>query len=329
MGRHKVNIGIVGCGVIGVKRSNSIGSNKLVAVADIDSEKLKNIAYGITSIKRFTDWQSLVTLPEVDIVIVSTVNNMLAPITLGAINAGKHVLVEKPVALNTNDIRELIRATIQNNVKVKVGYSLRSHQALIKAKELVDSGTIGELMFIRGRYGHGGRLGYEKEWRSNPLLSGGGELIDQGIHLIDLSRLFLGEIKKTTGTIHTYFWDMEVEDNAFINLLSLKNQTAWLHVSCTEWKNMFSFEIYGKTGKIQIDGLGGSYGEEKLILYKMLPQMGPPTQQIFNFPSIDKSWSKEIEDLILSIKNNTPISPSLFDAHKNLKIIEEIYENKF
>src|SRR6185295_2401631 len=158
----------------------------------------------------------------------------------------------------------------------QVGFNHRFHPALQKAREIVDTGALGPLMFIRGRYGHGGRTGYDREWRADPAISGGGELIDQGVHLIDLARWFLGEFPVVEGHAGTYFWDMAVDDNAFLSLRTKANQTAWLQASCTEWKNMFSFEIYGRDGKLQVDGLGGSYGVERLSYYKMLPKMGPP-----------------------------------------------------
>ena len=139
-------------------------------------------------------------------------------------------------------------------------------------------------MFLRGRYGHGGRVGYDREWRADPAHSGGGELIDQGVHLIDLSRWFLGPFADVDGAAHTYFWDMPVDDNAFLRLTTPGGQVAFLHVSCTEWKNLFSFEIYGRDGKLHIEGLGGSYGVERLAHYQMLPEMGPPDTTIHEYP---------------------------------------------
>ncbi len=133
---------------------------------------------------------------------------------------------------------------------------------------MVLDGAVGELMYIRGRYGHGGRLGYAQEWRAQPEVSGGGELLDQGTHVIDLARWFLGDFSDVFGHVGTYFWDMPVEDNAFILMRSADAKVAWLHVSWSEWKNLFCFEIFGKSGKLQIDGLGGSYGTEVLTFYK-------------------------------------------------------------
>jgi predicted dehydrogenase len=181
-------------------------------------------------------------------------------------------------------------------------------------------------MFIRGRYGHGGRRGYEKEWRAIPEKSGGGELIDQGVHLIDLSRWFLGDLDLLEGFAHTYFWDMPVDDNAFLMLKNKNDQVAWLHVSCTEWKNLFSFEIYGKTGKLQVDGLGGSYGTERLALYKMVPVMGPPETTIWEYPFPDNSWNIEVNDFIRSIEMNREPQGNIRDAKEALDIVAKVYE---
>jgi predicted dehydrogenase len=181
-------------------------------------------------------------------------------------------------------------------------------------------------MFIRGRYGHGGRLGYEKEWRAKPDTAGGGELIDQGVHLIDLSRWFMGEFTTVEGHAHTYFWNMPVDDNAFLSLRTSDNQTAWLQVSCSEWKNMFSFEIYGRTGKLQIDGLGGSYGVERLSFYKMLPQMGPPETTIWEYPGDDTSWKLELSTFLNAIETGAEASPGLRDAMASLAVVDKIYK---
>ena len=178
---------------------------------------------------------------------------------------------------------------------------------------------MGELLYVRGRYGHGGRLGYEKEWRANPALSGGGELIDQGVHLIDLARWFLGDFTEVHGFAHTYYWDMPVEDNGFMLL-------AFLHASCTEWKNLFSFEIFGRQGKLEVAGLGGSYGTERLAYYRLLPQLGPPETTIWEYPLADTSWEVEFAEFVEDIRLGRQPAASLSDAQAALQVIERIYE---
>lgn len=318
-------VGVVGCGLIGQKRAKALGtSGKLVACADIDMNRAEALACPAGA-KAFRDWRELVWSPLVDVVIVATLHDSLAEITLAAAEAGKHVLVEKPAARTAAELVPVMEAAAKHGVKVHVGFNHRYHRSLRKAKEIVESGALGELMFVRARYGHGARLGYEKEWRSNPALSGGGELIDQGPHLIDLSRWFLGEMTEVQGFAHTYFWDMPVDDNGFMLLKTAKKQAAFLHASCTEWKNLFSMEIYGKLGKLDLSGLGGSYGLEKITWYKMLPEMGPPDTTSWEYPMGDDSWAVEIAEFFDDIRLNRAPAAGLADAAAALTIVETIY----
>jgi predicted dehydrogenase len=321
-----MNVAIVGCGLIGQKRFSAMGEHHLVAVADRDELKARKLAERSPHIQVIlTDWQGVVKRKDVDIVIVATTNDVLAEVTLAAIDAGKHVLVEKPAARNAAELEPVVKAAKKKGVVVKVGFNHRFHPALQKAKQLFDAGQVGPLMFIRGRYGHGGRIGYDKEWRADPKIAGGGEMLDQGVHLIDLSRWFAGDFPHVQGTVDTFFWDMEVEDNGFAILTNAKGKVAFLQASCTEWKNMFSMEIYGKTGKLQIDGLGGSYGTERLSFYKMLPQMGPPDTTIWEYPGADESWVQEFAHFVDCIRTKKPVSGDLNDALAALKIVEKLY----
>lgn len=320
------NIGIVGCGLIGQKRAKALGKGgRLIACADIDINRAESLAK-ISGAKSYGDWRELIAMPEVDIVVIATLHDSLAAITLAAIEAGKHILVEKPAARSASELEPVLAAAKKKNVKVHVGFNHRYHRSLRKAKEIVDSGALGELMFIRARYGHGGRIGYDKEWRANPVLSGGGELIDQGPHLIDLSRWFLGDFSEVQGFAHTYYWNMPVDDNGFMLLKTEKKQTAFLHASCTEWKNLFSMEIYGRDGKLDLAGLGGSYGVEKLTWYKMLPEMGPPETVSWEYPMGDDSWAGEMAEFYDDIRLNRSPAAGLSDAYAALKIIEQIYK---
>ena len=273
-----------------------------------------------------TDWQVCVSRPDVDLVIVSTVNDGLAPITLGAVRQGKHVLVEKPAARNADELCLVQQAARAAGVLVKVGFNHRFHPAFLKARALVDAGEIGPLLYIRARYGHGGRLGYDREWRANPAVAGGGELLDQGVHLIDLSRWFLGDFIDVQGHVATYFWDMPVEDNGFLSLRTAGGKLAWLHASCTEWKNLFCFEIFGRDGKLQIDGLGGSYGVERLSFYRMLPRMGPPETTIWEYPGEDLSWRAEFDDFRDCIAHGRQPGGNLDDARAALEVVGTLYE---
>ena len=258
---------VIGCGLIGRKRAEALrklSGVTLRTTCDLDAARAANLAQLGPSCPSSTDYAAVLADPAIDAVIVATLNAALAPISLAAVKAGKHVLVEKPGALNAAQLRTIQAAAAKTGVRVRIGYNHRFHPALQKARALLEAGALGPLMFLRARYGHGGRKGYDREWRADPALSGGGELIDQGVHLIDLAGWFLGDFPTVEGHATTSFWDMKVDDNAFLSLRTSTGQTAWLHASCSEWKNLFSLEIYGRDAKLSIDGLGGSYGPERL-----------------------------------------------------------------
>lgn len=320
-----LKFGIIGCGLIGQKRAAALRPGQLLATCDLNLAQAQRLAASHPGATAVTDFRAVLDNPEINAVIVATINNALGPIALSAIMAGKHVLVEKPAAISVAEIDQLLSAAAKKQVVVRVGFNHRYHPALLKARELIDSGDLGPLMFLRARYGHGGRVGYDREWRADPKLSGGGELIDQGVHLIDLSRWFLGEFPVVQGHATTSYWDMPVDDNAFLSLRTAADQTAWLHVSCSEWKNLFSMEIYGRTGKLQIDGLGGSYGVEKLTYYKMLPEMGPPETTAWEYPRGDQSWKLELAAFADDVAQGRTPDAGLAAARAALVIVEAIY----
>ncbi len=320
-----MNVAIVGCGLIGQKRATALGSSRLTVCADRELGRAEQLARRYGGCAATADWHDAVTRPDVSLVIVATHHDSLAEITHRAIDAGKHVLVEKPAGKCVSDIRALPALAAQKGVLVHVGFNHRYHRAFRQARRIVDSGELGPLMFLRARYGHGGRIGYEKEWRARPELSGGGELIDQGVHIIDLARWFLGEFTEIDGSAHTYYWNMPVDDNAFMLLKTAQRQVAFLHASSTEWKNTFSFELYGRAGKLHIDGLGGSYGVERVALYKMLPEMGPPETTIWEYPMVDNSWEVEMAEFLEDIQLGRQPASGLSDAVAALEVVDAIY----
>jgi predicted dehydrogenase len=272
-----------------------------------------------------TDWRQLLGRTDIGAVIIATPQDSQVEIARAAIGAGIHVLVEKPAARHVDELLDLPQLAAKHNVRVRVGFNHRYHRAFRQARRLVDSGILGPLLFLRARYGHGGRPGYASEWRAQPQRSGGGELIDQGVHLIDLASWFLGEFVEVNGFAHTYFWDMPVDDNGFMLLKTAAKQVAFLHVSCTEWKNTFSWELYGRDGKLQVDGLGGSYGVERLSWYKNLPDMGPPETTIWEYPMADNSWETEMAEFIEDIRAGREPSAGLNDAIAALAVVAKIY----
>jgi predicted dehydrogenase len=317
-------IAIVGCGLIGRKRAGVLPPGSLHAVCDPNRARAEALAAEFGA-QASSDWREIVHARDVDAVIVATPHDMLATITAEAAAAGKHVLVEKPAARSSKELDAVVRAASGTGAKIRVGFNHRYHRGFRDARRLVDEGALGQLSHVRARYGHGGRLGYEQEWRFDRAVSGGGEAIDQGIHLIDLARWFLGDFSVVAGAAPTYFWKADVEDNAFFLLRTAGGAIASLHASWTEWKNLFSFEIFGRLGKLEITGLGGSYGTERLAHYAMTPELGPPPTTIYEYPMPDDSWEREVAEFLTDISEDRAPSPSIEDARAALLVIESVY----
>jgi predicted dehydrogenase len=259
---------------------------------------------------------------------VATTHDQLALLTQQALEGGAHVLVEKPGALGTAQIDDLLVVARRTGRRVKVGFNHRFHPGLTDLAAEVHSGAHGPLMNLRGRYGHGGRPGYDREWRAQPPHSGGGELIDQGMHLLDLTHWLAGPLPLHSALLKTQFWDMPVEDNAALVLGDAGNRSAaWamLHVTWTEWKNLFSLEVYCRNAKLQVDGLVRSYGAQRLRIYRMSPSMGPPELEERTYGTDDLSWSREWEHFAGALGTDQPLLGGLEDARYAWSVIETAY----
>jgi predicted dehydrogenase len=316
---------VIGCGLIGAKRAKAAKNIRVMSFCDVDAVRAEALARTVPGADVSTDWRATVRRDDIDLVFVATTHDMLAPIAAEAAAHGKHVLIEKPGARRKHELAPVREAAGRTGALVRVGFNHRYHRAFQKARELFEAGALGEMMFVRARYGHGGRPGYGREWRAVPEKSGGGELVDQGMHLIDLARWFLGDFCEVRGFLGTFFWDMPVEDNAFLLLRTAGGQVASLHATWTEWKNLFSFEIYGRNAKLEISGLGGSYGTERLAFYRMLPGMGPPETTIWEYPAADDSWERETAEFLEDIRLGRQPSPGIAEAEAALDIVETIY----
>jgi predicted dehydrogenase len=320
---------VVGCGLIGCKRIASLPpESTLKYVFDIvpaNAERAAQLVdYPVTIASKL---EVIMVDQSVDVILIATSHHELASIALRAVQSGHHVLVEKPGAMSRSDIEQLRLIANEVDVVVHVGYNHRFHPSLLEAKKIIDSNRFGKLLWMRGRYGHGGRPGYEKEWRANRSISGGGELVDQGSHLIDICRHLCGDMELVFSKTQNSFWNTDVEDNVFFALQPATGGFAWMHASGTEWKNMFSLEITLETAKIDISGLGGSYGVETLTLYEMQPEMGPPPSTTRTWNESDASWNLELEDLVSHINNShyAPTGTTLDGAVAVWDIIEKAY----
>jgi len=321
-----LNVAIIGCGLIGRKRAEALkGLANLSLCHDISAEVAKQFASDFTCTNS-QNLDSILSNEKIDAIFIATRHDSLGKIAKQALERGKNVFIEKPGGINNLELRDVEKILKDSKLHLHVGYNHRHHRGIRKAIQIAHAGEMGKILFLRARYGHGGRVGYNNEWRADKNLSGGGELIDQGTHLLDLTQAFLGTVTLEYGATPNYFWEMPVEDNAFIVVKNLDGSIGFLHASCTEWKNTFSLEVYGETGKLEINGLGGSYGTEKLTYYKMLPEMGPPETHSWEYPMPDDSWKIEVEEFIRDIENGTDISSNIDSSLGVLELVNEIYK---
>lgn len=327
MKKGNLKVGIVGAGLIGEKRAHVFADakrGKLIAVADSDFEKAKVLALKFGA-EALADWKDLVSRKDIDVVIVAVPNAFAAPIVVSALRNGKHVLCEKPFGINARESKEMLLAAKKKKKLIKVGFNHRFHPAVMKAHDIFKKGGIGKILFIRARYGYGGRKGMEKEWRFNKKISGGGELLDQGVHIIDLARWFCGDFDRAYGLAETKFWKTKLDDNAFV-LLRNKNVVVSFHVSATNWKNLFSFEIFGELGYLQIEGKGGSYGKETLAYGRRKLGFAPDVE-VFEFEADDMSWAREWENFAGAVLRERKIMGDAFDGLRANQVVEAVYES--
>lgn len=323
----RLGVGIVGAGKIGAKRAEAIATSpgaRLIAVTDTDPASAAALANDFGAIA-VSGTEELLARRDVDAAVVATPHRWLAPVALAALRARKHVLVEKPLAMTSAAAAELVAAAETSGLVLKTGFNHRCHRALAEARALSAAGQIGRLLHIRCRYGHGGRAGYAEEWRANPVESGGGELMDQGIHAFDLFRWFLGEFTEVYAVLTRAFWPMPVEDNAFCTLRTAQGQVAQLHASWTQWKNLFSFEVFGERGYLLAEGLGGNYGQERLVVGRRPKKFGAPEEEVKLFSGADGSWAAEWAEFEAAIRESRAPLGDGRDGWQALRLVEAAY----
>ena len=327
-----IKIGIAGFGKIGQLRAEILSKRNDVEIIGIyDVIKPKNIG----SIIFYDSFDSLIN-SQIDAVFICAYNTVLAEYTAKALNKGLHVFCEKPPAMKTDELSVVFDAFKSSRKVLKYGFNHRYHYSVMEAKKIVDSGKMGKLLWMRGVYGKAGSIDYSKNWRNFKKYSGGGILIDQGIHMLDLMRYFSAEkFNKINSYISTSYWDIKVEDNAFVLMQSDNNVIASMHSSATQWKHKFLLEMCFEEGYLNLDGiLSGtrSYAPEKLIIGRrefedITFAMGKPKETIVSFEN-DNSWSLEIEEFMNAINGTGEIkNGTLQDAFETLSLVQKVYEN--
>jgi predicted dehydrogenase len=324
--------GIVGYGYMGQIRRRNIADHPDLDLAGI-CDPSRADSFSGQNVPVFDKWEDLVAA-DLDIVFACTPNNLIPEVAIKALNNGHHVFCEKPPGRNLADIQRIHAAEVANpGCRLLFGFNHRHHPGITDAKAIIDSGALGEILTLRGVYGKGGGYDYHTSWRNDPEIGGGGILLDQGIHMLDLFRLFVGDFTEVIGMRGITSFDVPVEDNAFVLLRTPCGQMAQLHSSATSWKHTFRLEIGCEKGYVVVSGLlskTGSYGRETLVVGRRPAQgeraaVGNPREETTYYDA-DPSWDIEVAHLVECIRENKPVEKGTSeDALRVMEIIDRIY----
>ncbi|RJQ25915.1 gfo/Idh/MocA family oxidoreductase [Candidatus Parcubacteria bacterium] len=329
---HPLRAGIVGYGYMGQIRLRNITDHPVLELAAICDPGCPEVV-AAQKVSVYERWEDLVTA-DLDVVFVCTPNNLIPNVAIKALNNGCHVFCEKPPGRSLTDIQSIRAAELANpRCRLLFGFNHRHHPGIIDAKAIIDSGSLGDILTLRGVYGKAGGYDYHTSWRNDPAIGGGGILLDQGIHMLDLFCLFVGEFSEVIGMRGITAFDIPVEDNAFVLLRTPRGQLAQLHSSATSWKHTFRLEIGCEKGYIVISGLlskTGSYGRETLVLGRRpapgeRTALGNPREETIYYDD-DPSWDIEVAHLVECIQQNKPVEQGTsLDALRVMEIIDRVY----
>ena len=327
--RHK--IGIIGFGKMGQTRYQAITELDAGEVVAISDPKEDSYPDNIDNVSH----EAIINNPEIDIIIICTPNYLNKNLTIRSLNAGKHVFCEKPPCFTATEVQEVIEAEKGTGLKLMYGFNHRHHDSIIRMKELIDSGELGKVLWSRGRYGKSVTEDYSNDWRAKKQYAGGGILIDQGIHMLDLFLHLSGDYDIIKAEVSNLYWKMDVEDNVFVILKdSTSGKVASLHSTMTQWRHLFSLEIFLEKGYMVLNGLitsTMSYGEEVLSIARNRSAAPAATWQdeVKTHYVTNNSWRYEMEHFFNAIHDNRAVTiGTSADALQLMSIIDKIYEQK-
>jgi|TARA_B110000503_G_C7134385_1_gene408189 predicted dehydrogenase len=324
----KLNVAIAGFGVVGKKRYKILKKVKdvnIVAISDINRNNIPKDK----KIKFFLDYHKLFTF-KLDAIFISLPNKIAAEATIVSLKKNINVFCEKPPAKNYKDFIKIYNVyKTKKNLKIKYGFNHRYHDSIIIAKNAIQKKRYGKLINIRGLYGKSKIINFKGQWRSSKSLAGGGILLDQGIHLLDILIFFCGDFLTVKSFISNKFWSFRVEDNAY-SLIKFKNNViAMIHSTATQWQHKFRVEIIMEKGQINLNGIlsgSKSYGDEKI---EIIPKFTKKNKKgrLVSFKK-DLSWDRETKEFINALKKNQKIKTgNIEDAKKVMNLVDKIYKS--
>tara|TARA_Y100000590_G_C15701363_1_gene1006911 strand:+ start:1379 stop:2365 length:987 start_codon:yes stop_codon:yes gene_type:complete len=324
------NVGIIGLGKMGRIRYEILKKHKKInKIFCYDSSYKQNFNNDIKNVDQ------IFKNKEIDLIFICTPNYLNKKLTIKSLKNNKHTFCEKPPSFNSDEMKEIINIEKKSKKILMYGFNHRHHESIKQIKKIIESKKYGNILWMRGRYGKSVDKTFYKDWRSKKKLSGGGILIDQGIHLLDLFLYFVGDFNKVYASVSNLYWDVDVEDNVFAILENSKKGIAVsLHSTITQWRHLFSLEIFLEKGYMVLNGLktsSNTYGTEKLTIAKSrstAPSATWKDEKNITF-KLDNSWKNEIKMFINAVeKNSMPEIGNSADGLKIMQIVDRIYEYK-
>jgi len=323
------NVGIAGYGIVGKRRRFFIDQHPNLKVTAVCDQKFHNSGVMSDGVKYHPNYKKLLK-EDIDIIFISFPNYLASEATIAGLNRKLHVFCEKPPGRTVKDIEDVIKIKKKHpGLILKYGFNHRYHNSVKQALSIVKSRKLGDVINIRGVYGKSKIIPFSGGWRAERKYAGGGILLDQGIHMVDLMCLFCGEFVEVKSFVSNNYWKHDVEDNAYALLKDRKGRIAMLHSSATQWQHCFSLEISLTNGFLELQGIlsgSKSYGEEKLIVGKRDERdMGNSKEEIITYLD-DNSWKEEIDEFAQALVNKKPIKSGTYeDALTTMKLVYKIY----
>jgi predicted dehydrogenase len=326
-----LRIGIAGYGIVGRRRHACLIANPLttvVAVCDQSPLAAAELSPEVAFLSSYVDLLDM----GLDALFVCMSNDMTAEVSVAALNSGLHVFCEKPPARSLEELEQVIEAERASaGLKLMYGFNHRFHDSVGDALRIVESRELGGVVSLRGVYGKSQMITFDQgDWRTHRDIAGGGVLLDQGIHMVDLIRLFGGEFEEVHSCVSNDYWHFDVEDNAYALMRSSNGTVAMLHSSATQWRHRFALDVTLERGSVELAGLltgSKSYGSETLTVVRSSPgsDRGEPREQRTLYNS-DPSWQREVDEFARVVTEDRPVlSGSSADAKATLGLVSRIY----
>lgn len=325
-----LKVGIAGYGIVGKRRHAVISARDDMQVVAVCDQTLGAEGVFDGGVKFFDNYRALLD-ESLDVLFVAMSNDIAAEVTVAGLERGLHVFCEKPPGRDVTDIQRVVACHAdRRHLKLKYGFNHRYHDSVQDALAIIRDGKMGEVINLRGVYGKSQLITFDQtSWRTKRALAGGGVLLDQGIHMVDLLRLFAGEFEDVHSFIDNSVWGHDVEDNAYALMRTGDGKVAMLHSSASQWRHRFSLEVSLRKGSLTLSGIlsgSKSYGDETLtVTTRGDNDMGKPREETTLYNK-DASWQLEVEEFANAVLRNGPIeNGSADDALKTMELVYKIY----